>query len=215
MITTEAAQEPGVAPEPLEPLERLEARICAATADLTAAEAAWLLDIAEFDRREGWAHQGALSCAAWLAWQIGLDQRAAREKVRVAHALVEFPTYAAAMATGALTYSKARAITRITDPDNAADLLDLALACTSNQLERFVAAVRRCETDLTTDDLDADEHRSLHTATKGVTLELVVRLPSKPAKRSSPPSTRSPPANPAPRSPNAAPTPSSNSPNTP
>jgi len=38
-------------------------------------------------RRGDWERQGAVSCAAWLAWRIGLDRGAAREKVRVARAL--------------------------------------------------------------------------------------------------------------------------------
>ena len=169
-----AAVDSGADPEPM---ERLEARICAGAADLTAAEAAWLLDVAEFDRRGGWAADGALSCAAWLAWQVGLDRRAAREKVRVAHALVAFPAFASAMSSGALTYSKARAITRIADEHNAAELLELALESTSNQLERFVAAIRRCGGDHDADDRSGDDDRSLHASTTGATMELVARVP--------------------------------------
>ena len=46
-----------------------------------------LLDlIREFDIRAGW-NNGFRSCAAWLAWRVGLDMGAARERVRVARAL--------------------------------------------------------------------------------------------------------------------------------
>ena len=47
--------------------------------------------IAELDRREVWADQGALSCAHWLSWACGIDTHTAREKVRVARALTELP----------------------------------------------------------------------------------------------------------------------------
>src|SRR5687768_5978347 len=127
------------------PLEWLEAEICQGAANLTAAEASWLALVAEFDRRRGWEVWECRSCAAWLSWQVGLDMRAAREKVRVAHALGEFPLLAAAMATGALSYSKVRAITRIVTPATEADLLVIALAGTSNHVERIVAAYRRGE----------------------------------------------------------------------
>jgi len=57
--------------------------------------------------------------AYWLSWRIGLDLVTARERVRVARALGELPAVDAAMATGKLSYSKARAIGRVaerTDP---------------------------------------------------------------------------------------------------
>ena len=73
------------------PLELLEAEICQGAANLTAAEASWLALVAEFDRRRGWEAWGCASCAAWLSWQVGLDMGAAREKVRVAHAVAQFP----------------------------------------------------------------------------------------------------------------------------
>src|SRR2546430_2040067 len=46
-----------------------------------------LTRIRRFDEVEGWAEQGAKSCAHWLTWRIGLDPGTAREKVRVARAL--------------------------------------------------------------------------------------------------------------------------------
>ena len=158
-------------------LAGLEERICQGAANLTAAETAWLLDVAEFDRRQGWAVDGLTSCAAWLAWQVGLDARAAREKVRVANALVEFPAVAEAMATGQLTYSKARALTRIAAADNVAELVDLAIAMTSNQLERFVAAVRRCDPDLDTADDSALTNRAVHVSRSDGAMTLSVTLP--------------------------------------
>jgi len=78
-------------------LEQLEAVICQGAANLSAAERDWLLAVAEFDRREGWACWGVVSSAAWLSWQVGPDLRAAREKVRVARSLLEFPLISAAM----------------------------------------------------------------------------------------------------------------------
>src|SRR5262245_55410555 len=49
-----------------------------------------LADIRRFDECEGWHQQGALSCAAWLQWRVGIALGAAREKVRVARALGRF-----------------------------------------------------------------------------------------------------------------------------
>ena len=127
------------------PLEQLEAVICHGAANLSAAERDWLLAVGEFDRREGWASWGCVSAAAWLAWHVGLDLRAAREKVRVARALLQFPLISDAMASGALSYSKVRAITRIALPATEASLVAMALAGTTNHVERIVSGYRRAE----------------------------------------------------------------------
>src|SRR5262249_44705575 len=69
--------------------------------------------IRRFDESEEWGHQGARTCADWLAWRIGLAPGAAREKVRVARALGKFPAIDQAMAAGRLSYAKVRALTRV------------------------------------------------------------------------------------------------------
>src|SRR5438105_13361474 len=67
--------------------------------------------IREFDNRAGW-NTGFRSCAAWLSWRVGLDIGAARERVRVAHALDTLPRLAQALARGELSYAKVRVLTR-------------------------------------------------------------------------------------------------------
>src|SRR5664279_3514101 len=69
--------------------------------------------IRQFDEEKGWAEQGAVSCAHWLAWRIGLDQATAREKVRVATALGQLPVIDSALKAGNLSYAKVRALTRV------------------------------------------------------------------------------------------------------
>ena len=79
-----------------------------------------LVLIRDFDRAGGWHQQGALSCAHWLSWRIGLGLGPAREKVRVAHRLAELPLLDEALRRGELSFSKARAITRVATPANEA-----------------------------------------------------------------------------------------------
>jgi len=99
--------------------------------------------IRRFDESEEWGHQGARTCADWLAWRIGLAPGAAREKVRVARALGRFPAIDAAMASGRLSYAKVRALTRVATPTNEARLVEIALAATGAQLERLCRRFRR------------------------------------------------------------------------
>jgi hypothetical protein len=68
---------------------------------------------------------------------------AAREKVRVAHAIANLPRISAAMASGALSYSKAREITRVGNAGNEEYLLMLAEHGTAAHVERLVRAYRR------------------------------------------------------------------------
>ncbi len=73
------------------PLRDLEAQITELAGQLNAAQYRWLTLIAEFERRQGWADGSLCSCAHWLNYQCGLNLGAAREKVRVAHALKGLP----------------------------------------------------------------------------------------------------------------------------
>src|SRR4051812_17575193 len=104
------------------PLPELETGIIALASDLAAAEGVWLLMVAEFDRREGWAGHGVVSCAHWLSWRCGFSLSASRDKVRVARALANLPVTAEAIQRGELSYSRARAITRVATPENEVEL---------------------------------------------------------------------------------------------
>lgn len=108
-----------------QPLERLEAEICQLAGQLAAATCRWLLLIADFDRRGGWAGWGVLSCAHWLSWKCGVSPRAAYEQLRVARALESLPVLTAGFAGGRLSYSKVRALTRIATPETEEDLVAL------------------------------------------------------------------------------------------
>ena len=48
------------------PLERLEAQICELAGHLAAATCRFLVLLADFDARRGWASWEMTSCAAWL-----------------------------------------------------------------------------------------------------------------------------------------------------
>ncbi|MGB6308763.1 MAG: DUF222 domain-containing protein [Steroidobacteraceae bacterium] len=124
-------------------LADLEAQITALAGQLNAAQYRWLMLIAEFDRREGWADGKLPSCAHWLNFKCGLNLGAAREKVRVAHALAGLPKIAAAMARGELSYSKARAVSRVACEATEEHFLMIALHGTAHHVETLVSGYRR------------------------------------------------------------------------
>jgi hypothetical protein len=98
--------------------------------------------IAEFDRLKGWERDGHRSCAHWLAFNTGIALAPAREKVRAARTLEDLPEIGAAMARGALSFAKVRALTRVATAENESDLLELARGSTAADLERMVRGWR-------------------------------------------------------------------------
>src|ERR1700750_1293283 len=118
-------------------LEQLGERIAEQAAHLDAAKHRLLTDLREFDARGGWHVQGAASCAHWLAWRVGWDLITARDHVRVAHKLAEFPAIDDALRRGEVSYSKVRAMMRVATPANEALLLDHARLMTAAHLEKL------------------------------------------------------------------------------
>ncbi|MDX1482192.1 MAG: DUF222 domain-containing protein, partial [Woeseiaceae bacterium] len=99
--------------------------------------------IAEFDAADYATTLGFPSTAHWLNYQCGIGMNAAREKVRVANALVELPKLRGAFASGRLSYSKVRALTRIADQSTEDYLLVFATHGTAHHVEQLVAKTRR------------------------------------------------------------------------
>jgi hypothetical protein len=141
----------GEAPAALEVVKRRETRdelealgdeIAELAAHIEVARARLLRLIQRFDAAEGWVAAGARSCAEWLSWRIGLGPVAARDKVRVARALLSLPRLSAAFARGELSYSKLRAVTRVATVDNEELLLSYAQHGSAAQVERIVRSYR-------------------------------------------------------------------------
>src|SRR5256712_4957377 len=125
-------------------LDRLGDEIAELSAHLEAATAHLLDLIREFDARAG-GNTGFRSCAAGLAWRVGLDPGAARGRVRVAHALGTLPLLARALARGELSYAKVRALTRVATPETEERLLAVGRAGTAAHVERIVRGWRRVD----------------------------------------------------------------------
>ncbi|MEX2498897.1 MAG: DUF222 domain-containing protein [Wenzhouxiangellaceae bacterium] len=99
--------------------------------------------IREFDQRDGWVGPGLKSCAHWLNWKCGIGLGAAREKVRVAHALEDLPEISDAFRQGQISFSKVRAMTRVATPENEEYLMMIARHGTASHLERLVRYFRK------------------------------------------------------------------------
>jgi len=112
---------------------------------ITAATYDLLVKIREFDKDKLWHLEGICSCAHWLNWKCGISMNAAREKVRVANALGGLPMISEAFSKGQISYSKARAMTRVATPENEEFLMKIANHGTAYHVETVVRGYRRAK----------------------------------------------------------------------
>src|SRR5690349_19303988 len=82
--------------------------VVAGKRDLDAREAAWLRDVAAYDRSEEWRADGYLSCAAALRDRCRMSAGAARAALDLARKLVDLPEVAAAFDEGAISLARTR-----------------------------------------------------------------------------------------------------------
>lgn len=122
--------------------DQLADKITILAGQINAANYRFLKLIAEFDRREAWEGPGIRSCAYWLNWKCGININAAREKIRVSHALEQLPEINEAFEKGELSYSKVRAMTRAATDLNESYLFNISQYGTAQHVEKLVGTFR-------------------------------------------------------------------------
>jgi len=123
-------------------IDELDRGIVNLSAKINAATYELLILVRQFDERAGWLQWTFTNCADWLHWRCDLSMSAAREKVRVAHALKALPLIAAAFPKGELSYSKVRALTRVARVDNEDGLVAFAMKTTASRVEERCRELR-------------------------------------------------------------------------
>jgi hypothetical protein len=99
----------------------------------------------ELDRRSCFEGGRPFRVGSWLADNFGLGYGAAREKVRTARALGDLPLIDAAFRDGRLSYSKVRALTRVANAGNEAELLQTTERCSAEAVEHVVRRMKQRE----------------------------------------------------------------------
>jgi Domain of unknown function (DUF222)/HNH endonuclease len=162
----------------LAPIEDLDRNILTLCSHINAATYELLVLIREFDERAGWLKCGLKNCAEWLAWRCDFSMTTALEKVRVAHALKTLPGISGAFASGELSYSKVRALTRVASRSNEDELLLFALRATATHVAERCRELRCGREDSIDSAAHAYAKRSLrlrrdpHRNTMMITVEL-------------------------------------------
>jgi hypothetical protein len=160
-------------------IDELDRAIVNLSAKINASTYELLVLIREFDERAGWLKWNLECCSQWLHWRCDLSRSAAREKVRVAHALKGLPEISAAFSEGALSYSKVRALTRVATPANESALLGFARSTTAARVEERCQQMRNALSGSVDAANRAHAQRALRVwrDTARGTLTLTVELP--------------------------------------
>ena len=110
---------------------------------------------ADFADSAEWVPE-APTAAHWLAGVADVEPCTAREWIRIGHKLRLLPRIAEAFASGAISYSKVRTITRLATPANESALLSIALDVPAAELGRALAVWFTDNHDPA--DLEAHQH---------------------------------------------------------
>ena len=133
-------------------IDDLEEEIISLAQHMNQDEYRFLVMVREFDIRQGWRAYQFNNCAEWLNMKCGISPGTAREKVRVALALLDLPQCSERFAKGELSYSKVRAMTRAANVFNEATLVDYALKATAHQVEEHCRRLRNADRRQSTPD---------------------------------------------------------------
>lgn len=133
-------------------LGQLEADLVSLAEHINASEYEFLVLLREFDLRQGWKPYLFNNCAEWLNMKCGIAPNTASDKLRVAKALFDLPEMSAAFQQGKLSYSKARAMTRVVNPKNEGELLAHAVKATAHQVEAHCRQLRNVQRGRSTKD---------------------------------------------------------------
>jgi len=96
--------------------------VVAGRRDLDAREAAWLREVAAYDRSEDWRGDGYLSCAAALRDRCRISPGTARATVELARKLEVLPALAEAFGRGDISSAHARVVPTAFTPERAGEL---------------------------------------------------------------------------------------------
>jgi len=105
-------------------------------------DAAELFDLVRAEQMRIYVVFGYVTLYEYMERVLGYGPHAARERMRVARALVALPETTTALARGALTYSGVRELTRVALPETETAWLAAAEGLVTNQIERLVAEHR-------------------------------------------------------------------------
>ena len=123
------------------PAAAVDARLRSAVADLRSAERNAVLWFAELMRRRLYRDRGFSSIHAYAEAVLGFSDAKTYQFIRLAESLEKLPGLRASVATGQLSWTKARSVAAVATPSSEAQWVALAQRSSSRELE---SRVREC-----------------------------------------------------------------------
>ena len=133
---------------------------------------------ADFADSAEWAAAGYSTPVRWIAEMLEIAPRTANEWIRAGRCLRELPQTAAALNDRAISFTKAKELTRSATPENERDLLEIAATTRASDLSKEIARyLGRSEPDESINARQRDA-RSVRWQTEADgTVQVVMRLP--------------------------------------
>jgi hypothetical protein len=119
--------------------ESLRANVVAVGARWSSGQRELVHAVAALDASNEWSLDGAATCAHWVADALDVEVSTARDWLRVGRRLQVLPRIDRHFENGELSYSKARALTRLATPANEDELCAIAREVPAGQLARALA----------------------------------------------------------------------------
>jgi hypothetical protein len=123
--------------------EAVHRRLCEYARHRSALDAAEAFDLVRAEQFKIYAFHACATHYEYMERVLGYGPHAARERMRVARALVGLPETTAALARGELSYSAVRELTRVATDETETAWLERAKGLVVNQIERLVAHHQR------------------------------------------------------------------------
>lgn len=114
-------------------------RLCAYRQHRAALDAAEAFDLLRAEQLKLHAYHGCVTIYEYMERLLGYRPHTAHERLRVARALAQLPKTATALASGELTYSAVRELTRVATTATETDWLAAIKGMAVNQVERLIA----------------------------------------------------------------------------
>jgi hypothetical protein len=114
--------------------EELAAGMEADFAQMTAAQGRFVVRLGEFNRRQGFADEGATSAEAWAAERFGVSTPTARALTQVGDKAWDMPHLVGSLCTGEVSLDKVRAVAQVVTPETDQELCERAKECSVRQL---------------------------------------------------------------------------------
>jgi hypothetical protein len=119
--------------------EAVHRRLCEYARHRSSLDAAEAFDLVRAEQFKLYAFHACATHYEYMERVLGYGPHAARERMRVARALVRLPETTAALARGELSYSAVRELTRVATDETETAWLARAKGLVVNQVERMVA----------------------------------------------------------------------------